>query len=404
MDGKSCLQFPMSFSFVEGDDMKRCQRVLRTVCCTAFLIFCVSVASLSEISKTFASTNIDVPVSKALNFLRDTQQSDGGISSFVTSSWAVMAIAAAGEDPHSWKGSGGKSIVDYLLANRGSLDLDKALDVARFILAITAADEDPRNIDGVNYVQALEDLFDGQIGEEAWVNDDFWAMLALISAGEAATSTVVHESVEFIKAHQNADGGWGWGRRGVTASDVDDTAAAIMALVSAGEDSSSEVIENAVQYLRDNQQPNGGFTSWGVTNSNSDSWAMGAIVSVGQHPVQWPVSGTNVIEHLLSLQNEDGSFERTSDDPPGIDKAWNTAYAIVSLCLTPYPVNIPPPPIRGDFDGDDDIDSEDVTSFINAYTEYQQGVLDSYADFDKDGDIDYGDIIAFVDTYIAYRS
>jgi iron complex transport system substrate-binding protein len=396
----------MSFSFVEGDDMKRCQMVLRTVCCTAFLIFCVSFASLSGISKTFASPNIDASVSKALNFLRSNQLSDGSISGFATSSWAAMAIAAAGEDPHDWKRSGGKSIVDYLITNRGSLDLDKALDVARFILAMTAADKDPRNIDGVNYVEALEGLFDGQIGEEAWVNDDFWAVLALISAGEAATSTVVHGSVEFIKAHQNADGGWGWGWRGVTPSDVDDTAAAIMALVSAGEDSSSEVIENAVQYLRDNQQPNGGFTSWGVINSNSDSWAMGAIVSVGQHPVQWPVSGTGVIEHLLSLQNEDGSFERTSDDPPGIDKAWNTAYAIVALCLNPYPVNIPPPLITllGDFDGDDDIDSEDVTSFINAYTEYQQGVLDSYTDFDNDGDIDYNDIIAFVDTYIAYRS
>jgi len=387
--------------------MKRCQRVSRTVCCTAFLIFCVSVASLSEISKTFASTNIDVSISKALNFLRGIQQSDGAVSDFVTSSWAVMAIAAAGEDPHDWKRSSGQSIVDYLIANRHQLKLDKALDSSRFILAMTAADENPRNINGVDYVAKLQNLsVNGQIGYEAWVNDDFWAVLALISADEAATSTVVHESVEFIKENQNVDGGWGWGRKGVTVSDVDDTAAAIMALVSAGEDSSSEVVENAVQYLRDNQQSNGGFPSWDVINSNSDSWAMGAIVSVGQHPVQWPVSGTNVIEHLLSLQNENGSFNRTSNDSLGIDKAWCTSYAIVALCLNPYPVKVPPPPItlQGDFDGDDDIDSEDVTSFINAYAAYQQGVLDPETDFDNDGDIDYGDIIAFVDAYIAYWS
>jgi len=385
--------------------MKRYRRVLRTICCTAFLIFCISVASLSGISKTFASTNIDVSVSKALDFLRSIQQSDGRISGFVTSSWAVMAITAAGEDPHDWKRSGGKSIVDYLITNRGSLDLDKALDVARFILAMTAADENPRSIDGVNYVETLKTLFvNDQIGEEAWVNDDFWAVLALISAGEAATSTIVHESVEFIKAHRNADGGWGWGVS--VPSDVDDTAAAIMALVSAGEDRSSEVIENAVQYLRDNQQSNGGFASWGVINSNSDSWAMGAIVSVGQHPAQWPVSGTGVIEQLLSLQNENGSFNRTSNDPPTIDKAWNTAYAIVALCLNPYPVNVPPPPIKlqGDFDEDYDIDSEDLKSFTNAYSAYQQGVLDPETDLDNDGDIDYDDIIAFVDTYIAFWS
>ena len=386
--------------------MKSCQRVLRTICCTAFLIFCVSVASLSEISKTFASTNIDVSISKALNFLRGIQQSDGAVSDFVTSSWAVMAIAAAGEDPHDWKRSSGQSIVDYLIANRHQLKLDKALDSSRFILAMTAADENPRNINGVDYVAKLQNLsVNGQIGYEAWVNDDFWAVLALISADEAATSTVVHESVEFIKEHQNADGGWGWGRKGVTASDVDDTAAAIMALVSAGEDRSSEVVENALQYLRDNQRSTGGFPSWDVINSNSDSWAMGAIVSVGQNPVQWQVSSTNVIEHLLSLQNENGSFNRTSNDSPGIDKAWCTSYAIVALCLNPYPVNVPPPPIRGNFDEDGDIDHEDVVSFVDAYIAYEEErVLFPEADFDNDGDIDRDDIIAFVDAYVAYWS
>jgi len=370
-------------------------------------MFCVSVAPLSGNRKTFASSNGDGPVSEALSFLKGIQQSDGAVSDFVTSSWAVMAIVAAGEDPHDWTGSSGQSIVDYLVANRDLVELDKALDVSRFILAMTAADENPRNINGGDYVAKLQNLsVNGQIGYEAWVNDDFWAVLALISAGEAATSPVVHESVEFIKENQNVDGGWGWGRKGVTVSDVDDTAAAIMALVSAGEDSSSDVVENALQYLRDTQRSNGGFPSWDVINSNSDSWAMGAIVSVGQHPVQWPVSGTNVVEHLLSLQNENGSFNRTSNDSPGIDKAWCTSYAIVALCLNPYPVNVPLPPItlQGDFDGDDDIDSEDVTSFINAYAAYQQGVLDPDTDFDNDGDIDYNDIIAFVDTYIAYWS
>jgi hypothetical protein len=132
---------------------------------------------------------------------------------------------------------------------------------------------------------------------------------------------------------------------------------------------------------------------------------MGAIVSVGQNPVQWQVSSTNVIEHLLSLQNENGSFNRTSNDSPGIDKAWCTSYAIVALCLNPYPVNVPPPPIRGNFDEDGDIDHEDVVSFVDAYIAYEEErVLFPEADFDNDGDIDRDDIIAFVDAYVAYWS
>ena len=62
------------------------------------------------------------PLERALDYLRSVQQSDGCISDFATSSWAVMAIAAAGEDPHEWKLDSGPSIVDYLIENRDMLN------------------------------------------------------------------------------------------------------------------------------------------------------------------------------------------------------------------------------------------------------------------------------------------
>ncbi|HEY49950.1 MAG TPA: hypothetical protein G4O13_07890, partial [Dehalococcoidia bacterium] len=60
----------------------------------------------------------DTEVASALNYLRGQQAGDGSISDFVTSAWAVMAIAAAGENPLGWS-AGGSSIVDYLEANAG---------------------------------------------------------------------------------------------------------------------------------------------------------------------------------------------------------------------------------------------------------------------------------------------
>ena len=309
-------------------------------------MFCLFISCSSEIDGTVASIiNTDGSVSNALNFLRSIQQSDGCISNFAVSSWAVMAIAAAGEDPHDWNGSSGQSIVDYLISNRNMLNLSKTLDVARFILSMTAADENPRNISGTDYAEIIKSHFvNGQLGTEAWLNDDFWGLLALMSAGEAANSTVIQETVEFVRTHQSNDGGWGWAVDG--GSDVDDTAAAIMALVSAGEDNSTEIINNALQYLRNNQQPNGGFQSWGVTNSASDSWVIGAICSAGQNPAEWQVNGTTVIEHLSSLQNEDGSFNWSRNDPLWVDKAWYTSYAIVGLCFRQFPVNGLPVYIR----------------------------------------------------------
>jgi len=66
------------------------------------------------------------------------------------------------------------------------------------------------------------------------------------------------------------------------------------------------------------------------------------------------------------------------------------------------------PPIRGDFNGDCDIDYGDIVAFVDAYIAYVgQGVLDPEyreGDMDNDGDVDYDDIIAFVDAYIAYWS
>jgi len=278
------------------------------------------------------------PLEKALDYLRGIQQPDGCISDFATSSWAVMAIAAAGEDPNEWKIDDGPSIVDYLIKNRDMLNLSKASDVERFILSMTAADKDPRNINGTNYVEILKGLFhNGQIGTEEWLFDDFWGVLALISAGEAANSTEIQETVDFIKEHQNADGGWGWAVG--AGSDVDDTAAATMALIAAGEHSLAKEIQEALEYLKENQQSDGGFPSWGVTNSASDSWAIGAICSVGQNPYEWKVNDTSVMNHLLSLQNEDGSFNWTSSDPQWVNKALMTSYAIVALCQRQYPVN-----------------------------------------------------------------
>jgi len=318
--------------------VKNHPKVFRTIFYTVFLIF-YSIASLSEIGKTSTSFDTgDETVSKALNYLRSIQQSNGCISDFATSSWAVMAIAATGEDPHDWRVSGGPSIVDYLIAKGYMLDLSKASEVERFVLSMTAADEDPRDINGTNYVEILRNHFvNSQIGDESWLFDDFWGVLAFISAGEDANSTVICETVEFIKEHQNADGGWGWAVG--AGSDVDDTAAAIMSLTSAGEINSTEVVKKALDYLLNNQQSDGGFPSWGITNSASDSWAVGAICSVGQNPAEWQVNSTSVIDHLLSLQNADGSFNWTKSDPPWVNRALMTSYAIVALCLRQYPVN-----------------------------------------------------------------
>jgi iron complex transport system substrate-binding protein len=308
------------------------------VCRRIFKVALLPLLLLGGVTQIFAypySPN-DTPVVNALNYLRNSQQYDGSIGGFAISSWAVIAISSAGEDPHAWKKDGGPSIVDYLKINRNQLDLSKATDVARYILSMTAASEDPRNIDGVDYVAALKGLYDGaQIGDPNLLNDDFWGILALISAGEWRGSEIVRNTVSFIKGGQNGDGGWGYAVG--SPSDVDDTSAAIMALIAAGESKNSIVIIKALSYIKSKQMDNGGFESWGTTNVGTDSWAIQAIVAAGQIATSplWTKNGKTPVDDLLTFQNPDGSFSWPEPYPM---KELATSYAIPALLGKPYPV------------------------------------------------------------------
>jgi hypothetical protein len=208
------------------------------------------------------------------------------------------------------------------------------------ILAIVAADEAPVSFGGRDFVNLLKGQYsNGQIGDASSLSDDFWGVMALISAGESPDSEVVANSVAFIKENQNADGGWSWAVGG--SSDVDMTAAAIMALIAAGENPSSSNITNGLTFIKSTQADNGGFLSWGATNPSTDSWAIDAIVAAGRDPTSntWTnaTSGNTPIDDLLSFQNvTDGSFPDWQGNP----SPWVTSYAVPALLGQPYPVKV----------------------------------------------------------------
>jgi hypothetical protein len=329
----------------------------------------------------------DPEVVNALNYLRNAQKTDGSIENFVTSSWAVMAVAATGENLHTWR-NGGPSIVEYLKANKDLLDPGKATDVARYILSMSAAGEDPRNITGTDYVAILESLYaNGQIGDEDLLNDDFWGILGLVSA-KTANTTIVQDSMNFIRSNQNANGGWNWAVGGT--SDVDDTAAAIMALIAANESASSTVIVDALSYIKSKQMDNGGFESWGATNPGTDSWAIDAIVAAGQDPtsMNWMKNGKTPVDDLLNFQGGDGAFSFPGPNP---DKEWATSYAIPALVGKPYPIRAPASP---DLNDDGIVNILDAIILAGAFgSEPGDQNWNVVADINQDGSVNILDAI-----------
>ncbi len=329
-------------------------------------------------------TTSDSEIIDALDYLRGEQTTTGAIGSFADSAWVVMAIKAAGEDPNDWQVDTNPSIVDYLETNASSAEI--ANDYSRMILAIVAAEEDPTDFGGEDFVAQLQAEYDGtQIGDEGLLNDDFWGVMALIAAGEDPESTIIQDSVAFILAEQNADGGWGWSI-GEDNSDVDDTGAAIMALIAAGEDPGSGPIANGLAYIKDMQTVNGGFESWGATNADTDSWGIEAIVAAGQDPTDedWQSEQDNdPVDDLLGFQQEGGDDNGAFYWQIGTPGAWpsqTTAKAIIALLGEYFPVAVLEPPPEEGVTVDVRIEGEDDTIWSGTVT-----VTESWITADNSG-------------------
>ncbi|CCJ36680.1 ABC-type Fe3+-hydroxamate transport system, periplasmic component [Methanoculleus bourgensis MS2] len=279
----------------------------------------------------------DPAIQASLDYLRDCQKSDGGFgeagreSSPGTSSWTIMAAVAAGEDPRGWV-KNGNSTIDYLRSmNDDILAKGGTVDIARTILTLVAVEEDPRALCGTDYVAELKSRVkpSGQAGDHVFTT--IWTIIALASVGEETDA-----SAAWLASQQNADGGFPWTPG--AESDPDDTGAALEALAAAGISHDAAAVQNALAYLKGMQQEDGGFHYGGTsaTNSASDSWVIQGIVAAGGNPAEWRADKTSVVDHLIGLQNPDGSFRHTTyvtDNPCGM-----TASAVPALLGKPYPV------------------------------------------------------------------
>ncbi len=240
------------------------------------------------------------------------------------SPWTTMALKAAGA---------ANIATDHLKSVSGNT----ANAYAKTILALSALNLDPTTFGNIDYVAQLKSLQqNNQLGDPTLLNDDFWGLLALAAAGEARNSPAITDAKNFILAHQNSDGGFGWGVG--QPSDTNDTAAAILALVESGENQAGAAVTAAVNYLQSVQSSDGGF-SWdgaGESDANSSAWVILAIRKLGQQPDSWQKNGRTPVTFLESLKNQDGSYDWKSTDPGAITAA--TIDAAIALSEATMPI------------------------------------------------------------------
>lgn len=317
--------------------------VLHRFMISAALVLAVA-AAMAAVESSLAARPATGAASEAVAYIRSLQNPDGGfpfsagdLSSPGATIDAVYALAAAGVDLDDVT-NGGNSPLDYLAAQANAYSADPGA-APKLLMAVVAADGEPREFGGVDLVERTEDNLDYQTGR---YGVDLWDHLLFMLAWASVELDPPSTAVSYLVSRQLANGGWefdeGFG------ADTNTTALAIQALIAAGRRPSTEAVQNGLGYLASAQNDDGGFpyspdSPWGTdSDANSTAIVLQALVAAGENidgGGPWDTEGASTpLEALLAFQNPDtGAFTYA-----GADNAYATYQAVPALLLKPLPI------------------------------------------------------------------
>ncbi|MHB1354654.1 MAG: prenyltransferase/squalene oxidase repeat-containing protein, partial [Anaerolineae bacterium] len=266
------------------------------------LVLPVAAASASDPISRMQTTE------RALAWLLTQQSADGSFGGTVGSTIEVVfAASAAGRDLETWHNAGCASSLAYLREQADTYSADPST-TGKLLAAVVAANQNPHSFGGIDLVQRLNAQLEDQTLVSSTALQHAWALLGLVAAGQK----VPQDSVQALIAMQAADGGWEWGPGFGT--DSNSSALVLQALVAAGALSDAAVV-NALDYMKSQLSPEGGFTystAWGnAPDANSTAYGIQALLAAGIDPgdSEWVANATSSVGALLSWQLTDGSFE-----------------------------------------------------------------------------------------------
>ncbi len=179
----------------------------------------------------------------------------------------------------------------------------------------------------------------------------------LSGAAEARLEAVVERAWQWVLGMQNSDGGWASFDRGcdrealtyipfadhnamIDPSTTDITGRVLEAMARWGHDPAAPAVRRAVEFLRDQQEPDGSwFGRWGCNYIYGTYLALWGLRAIGEDTTaEW---GRRAAEWLRNHQNLDGGWGElpaSYDDPAtkgrGPSTASQTAWALLGLFAT----------------------------------------------------------------------
>lgn len=218
-------------------------------------------------------------------------------------------------------------IVEDYVKQAGSVRLHhaKSTENSRTILGLTAAGYNAANVAGVDLTAGLTDM---AYLRAQGTNGPIWALIALDCHGydipqcaDGEEQTTREGLVAEILSYQCSDGGWAlMGDE----SDVDMTAMALTSLAPYQEETDVKAaVDAALTYLSGVQQADGGFMSWGESNSESCAQVIVALTALGIDPAsdeRFLKDGASPLDGLCAFACTGGGFRHSvrQTEPDGM--------------------------------------------------------------------------------------
>ena len=297
---------------------------------SALLLLLAMLVSLAACGKE------ETPIEKTARYLQ--AQIPEPTCAAVGGDWLVFGLARSGlKAPQKYFDTYYKNVEDYIVSVDGVLSRKKNTEYSRVILALTAIGKNPADAAGFNLLLPLGD-FDETVRQG--VNGAIFALLALDSGNyeipenpDAAVQATRQMYVDELLTRELPDGGWT-----LTGGepDVDITAMTLQALAKYREQPDvAAAVERGLAVLSSLQEPDGGYASWGSSNSESVAQVIVALTELGVplDDERFVKNGVTVEDALLRFAQESGAFMHVLDGSGGDDgmATEQAFYALASI-------------------------------------------------------------------------
>ena len=238
--------------------------------------------------------------------------------------WLIFGLARSGvKVPQKYFDAYYENVEAAVREKNGVLSDRKYTEYSRTVLALTAIGKNPADVAGFDLLKPLADF--EQVTRQG-INGTIFALLALDSGNyeipenpDAAVQATRQMYVDELLARALPDVGWT-----LTGGepDVDITAMTLQALAKYRDQADvTAAVERGLAVLSSLQEPDGGYVSWGSSNSESVAQVIVALTELGVplDDERFTKNGITVEDALLRFAQENGAFVHVRDGSGGDD-------------------------------------------------------------------------------------